>query len=100
MNNLITQKNISKVFKDYRGHNFQAIHDVTVSIQEGEFFILLGPSGCGKSTLLRIMSGLEADYTGTQTYEHGLTKQDFGFVFQQFALLPWLTIRENMILRR
>ena len=98
MNNLIVQKNISKVFKDYNCRSFQAIHEVNLSVREGEFFILLGPSGCGKSTLLRIMSGLETKYSGTQHYENGLTKEDLGFVFQQFALLPWLTIRENIAL--
>jgi ABC-type nitrate/sulfonate/bicarbonate transport system ATPase subunit len=97
MNTVITQKNISKIFKDYRGHKFQALHDINLEVQEGEFFILLGPSGCGKSTLLRIMSGLESEFTGTQMY-HNVDKKDFSFVFQQFALLPWLTVEENILL--
>lgn len=96
MNILINQKNISKTYKDFLGHKFQALHDVNLEIEEGEFFVLLGPSGCGKSTLLRIMSGLDSNFTGSQTYTEGLNKKNFGFVFQQFALLPWLTIEENI----
>ena len=96
MNILINQKNISKTYKDFLGHKFQALHDVNLNIEEGEFFVLLGPSGCGKSTLLRIMSGLDHEFTGSQVYAEGLNKNNFGFVFQQFALLPWLTVEENI----
>ena len=92
---IITQKNISKVFKDFRGRSFQALHEINLNIQEGEFFVLLGPSGCGKSTLLRIMSGLENKFSGAQFYKDNIGMKDFGFVFQQFALLPWLTVEEN-----
>lgn len=95
MHTVIEQKNISKKYKDFHGKQFQVLHKVDLSIQEGEFFVLLGPSGCGKSTLLRIMSGLDKSFTGTQTYS-GLSKDDFGFVFQQFALLPWLTVEQNI----
>jgi ABC-type nitrate/sulfonate/bicarbonate transport system ATPase subunit len=98
MPHIITQQHISKVFKDYRGHTFQALHDINISVERGEFFVLLGPSGCGKSTLLRIMSGLESEFSGEQKYHDGLTTEDLGFVFQQFALLPWLTVRENIAL--
>jgi len=96
MNILINQKNISKIYKNFLGHKLQALHEVNLDIEEGEFFVLLGPSGCGKSTLLRIMSGLDSNFTGSQTYIEGLDKKDFSFVFQQFALLPWLTIEENI----
>lgn len=95
---LIKQNNISKTFKDFRGHNFKVLKDISLEITEGEFFVFLGPSGCGKSTLLRIMSGLEKNFTGSQEYLNNLKKGDFGFVFQQFALLPWLTVEENISL--
>lgn len=98
MSTILTQKNISKTFKDFRGRSFQALHDINLNVEEGEFFILLGPSGCGKSTLLRIMSDLEPKFKGTQTYRSDVRKEDFGFVFQQFALLPWLTVEENVSL--
>ncbi len=98
MSTIITQKNISKVFKDFRGHTFQALHDINLTIEEGEFFIFLGPSGCGKSTLLRIISGLEPKFKGSQIFRDDIHKEDFSFVFQQFALLPWLTVEENIFL--
>ncbi len=96
MSTIITQKNISKIFKDFKGHKFQALHDINLTIEEGEFFILLGPSGCGKSTLLRIMSHLESDFKGTQEYRSDIRREDMAFVFQQFALLPWLTVEQNV----
>ncbi len=98
MSAIITQKNISKTFTDFHGRKFTALHDINLSINEGEFFILLGPSGCGKSTLLRIMSGLEPKFSGSQIYQNDFSMKDCGFVFQQFALLPWLTVEENVSL--
>ncbi len=88
--------NIHKVFKDAPGKVVPVIAGITLDIEEGEFFILVGASGCGKSTLLRIMSGLEKEYTGQVTYGAGLTKHDMSFVFQQFAIMPWLTVAENI----
>ena len=96
MNILISQKNITKSYQDFLGHKFQALNEVNLDIVEGEFFVLLGPSGCGKSTLLRIMSGLDSKFVGSQIYKDDLNKKNFGFVFQQFALLPWLTVEENI----
>ncbi len=96
MSILINQKNISKTYKDFHGRQFHALREVNLEVEEGDFFMLLGPSGCGKSTLLRIMSGLDSNFTGSQKYMEGLDKKEFGFVFQQFALLPWLTVEENI----
>ena len=73
-----------------------ALEGITLSIAHGELFVFLGPSGSGKSTLLRIMSGLEPSFDGTMHYGRGLSNADVSFVFQQFALLPWLTIWENI----
>lgn len=73
-----------------------ALKDINLKVNQGEFFIFLGPSGSGKSTLLRIMSGLERDYEGNVKMGDGIRKKDFSFVFQQFALLPWLTVYENV----
>ncbi len=98
MKNALTLEHVNKSFKDYHGHKLEALRDINLTIQEGEFFVLLGPSGCGKSTLLRIMSSLETGFQGKLTYDENITKNDFSFVFQGFALLPWLTVEENVSL--
>lgn len=54
----ISVKNVSMVFSDSKGNPVQALKNVSIDIQKGEFISLLGPSGCGKSTLLRIVSDL------------------------------------------
>ena len=59
---------------------------------------MVGPSGSGKSTLLRIMSGLETGFTGEVTLASGITKKDMSFVFQQYALYPWLSVFDNIAL--
>jgi ABC-type nitrate/sulfonate/bicarbonate transport system ATPase subunit len=98
MKKIVIEQNVSKSFRDYRNRKLLALHKINLDIMEGEFFVLLGPSGCGKSTLLRIMSGLDKKYTGTQQYGEGVDKNAFGFVFQQSALLPWLTVEQNISL--
>ena len=94
----ITVRNVGKIFGTTPRDRVVALHDVTCEVAQGEFFVILGPSGCGKSTLLRIMSGLDIATHGTVTYGAGLSRADIGFVFQQFALLPWLTVTENIAL--
>jgi NitT/TauT family transport system ATP-binding protein len=94
MRPLITLKNISKTF-DADGAPLEVLKDINLEIDVGEFFVFLGPSGSGKSTLLRIMSGLEKDYRGEVRLAADVGFGDFSFVFQQFALLPWLTVAEN-----
>jgi ABC-type nitrate/sulfonate/bicarbonate transport system ATPase subunit len=73
-----------------------ALDDISLEIHTGEFFVFVGPSGCGKSTLLRIASGLDTQFTGQVEYDSEIKLSDIGFVFQQFALLPWLTVAENI----
>ncbi len=92
----IELNNISKTFIDQNRHTFHALKDVDLRIKDGEFFVLLGPSGCGKSTLLRIMCGLEKKFTGTATLSPEISPNDLGFIFQQFALLPWLNVYKNV----
>lgn len=91
---IVSLKNISKTFVE-DGSKFLALDNINLEIKEGEFFIILGPSGSGKSTLLRIMSGLEKEFTGRLSYG-GINQADFSFVFQQFALLPYLTVFQNV----
>ncbi len=77
----------------------QALHDVNLSVNKGEFVCLIGASGCGKSTLLRILAGFETATSGlVSMYGMPITGPgpERGMVFQDFALFPWLTVRENI----
>ena len=77
----------------------EALRDINVIIEKGEFVCLLGASGCGKSTLLRIIAGFEQATRG-QVSVHGIDVDrpgpGRGMVFQDYALFPWLTVRENI----
>jgi NitT/TauT family transport system ATP-binding protein len=92
---IVTLKYVKKMFTDRRPHT-RAIANISLTIHQGEFFVFVGPSGCGKSTLLRLISGLDKDYEGDIRLQPGITQADMGFVFQQFALLPWLTVSQNI----
>jgi multiple sugar transport system ATP-binding protein len=81
---------------------FEAVKDMELSINDSEFMILVGPSGCGKSTALRMMAGLE-DITdgelrigGERVNELEPRERDIAMVFQNYALYPHMTVRENM----
>ncbi len=93
---ILTLNKISKTFTDKPGQALLALQHITLDIYAGEFFVFLGPSGSGKSTLLRIMSGLETAYEGRVVLDAVIWHVDISFVFQQFALLPWLTVEENV----
>src|SRR6478609_7323458 len=76
-----------------------ALKDVSLSVCSGEVVAILGPSGCGKSTLLRALVGLLKPTSG-QVLAHGRplvgVHTGISIVFQNFALYPWLTVRENV----
>jgi len=97
---LITVDHVSKRFPlpDGKGE-FTVLGDVTLSVHRGEVLALLGRSGSGKSTLLRIMSGLIRPTEG-EVRSNGLPMRganpNLAMVFQSFALLPWLTVQENV----
>lgn len=81
----------------------EVISDITVSIEPGEFFVLVGPSGCGKSTMLRMIAGLE-EITGgvlkigdVESNWLPPSKRDISMVFQNYALYPHLTVEENIV---
>lgn len=95
MKSAISLKNVTKIFSE-DGKELIALKDISLEIKQGEFFIFLGPSGSGKSTLLRIMSGLEKSFNGKVELGPDTNKSDFSFIFQQFALLPWMSVFENV----
>ena len=78
------------------------IHGVSIDIEDGEFLVLVGPSGCGKSTLLRMIAGLEdvndgEIAIGDKVVNHMAPKtRDVAMVFQNYALYPHMTVRQNM----
>ena len=84
------------------GSDVTALRDVSLSVSDGEFVVLLGPSGCGKSTLLRIVAGLEKPTTGTVAIGDRVVndvpgkQRDVAMVFQNYALYPQMTVAENM----
>lgn len=96
MSSFITVYNIQKTFIENGRRKTPALADIDLIIEEGEFFVFVGPSGSGKSTLLRIMSGLDHEYNGELHYADDLKRPEMSFVFQQFALFPWLTVEENI----
>lgn len=101
MKNKDAHVSISNLVKIYP-NGTKALHDINLEINEGEIVVLLGPSGCGKSTLLRTIGGLE-DKSGGDLYFYDkevsavpIEKRNVGFVFQNYALFPTMTVRENV----
>lgn len=92
------------VFKRYKGESRPAVDDFHLTIEEGEFLVLVGPSGCGKSTTLRMLAGLEEISSG-ELYLDGRfinyvspKDRDIAMVFQNYALYPNLSVYENIAL--
>ena len=91
-------KNISKVFPLAKGH-LTALKDINLSIQNGEFVVIVGASGCGKTTLLNLMAGFIKPSTGKillQGREIQGVNPRCGMIFQQYALFPWKTVSGNV----
>ncbi len=89
---MLKVSNVSKIF-EFENQTLTALHDVNFEVENGKFSTLIGPSGCGKSTILRIIAGLEKSTTGVLTWE---VQPKIGFVFQSFALFPYLSVKENI----
>src|SRR5665213_1846904 len=100
----VTLQNISKVYDDVdkeRGRK-KAVDDISFSVKDKEFMVIVGPSGCGKSTLLRMIAGLEDITEGTLSIDgkrmNDLSPRDrdIAMVFQNYALYPHMTVYDNM----
>ena len=94
----IELEGVTKVFDD----GYEAVKDMNLDISDGEFMILVGPSGCGKSTALRMIAGLEdisageLKIDGEEVNDRSPKDRDIAMVFQNYALYPHMTVRENM----
>ncbi len=100
MNALIEVKNVTKIYKHTSGDRV-AVKNLSFDLKAGEFLAILGPSGCGKTTLMRMICGLEQPDEGEIFYK-GIPRTEpstsITMVFQNYALLPWKTARENITL--
>lgn len=107
MGNFVTLEHISKVYK--MGEiEIRAADDINFSIEKGEFVVIVGPSGAGKTTVLNILGGMDTATSGTLTVDGqditsynekqltGYRREDIGFVFQFYNLVPNLTALENV----
>ena len=95
---IIEIKHVSKQYR-LQQQSIQALSGANLTIRKGEFICLIGASGCGKSTLLRIMAGFEPPSAGEALmWGKPIAGPDpsRGMVFQDYALFPWLTVRENI----
>src|SRR5256885_951612 len=94
----IQLQDVTKRYPD----GFEAVKHMDLEIPDGEFMILVGPSGCGKSTALRMIAGLEDITDGELRIGDQIVNQiaprdrDIAMVFQNYALYPHMTVRENM----
>lgn len=106
---MIELTNINKYYRQ-GDHRFHVLHDINLTVDQGEFVAIIGESGSGKSTLINIIGFLDDDFTGTYFYEgqpiHDYTRKQFsrlrnqnvGFVFQNFKLIRETTVAENVAL--
>ena len=94
----LTVSELNKVFSARQG-DVTALKDVSFSVRESEFAVIVGPSGCGKSTLINIVGGLEDKTSGSvmiSGHEISGPGADRGMVFQSYSLFPWLTVQKNV----
>lgn len=96
---MIEVAGLNKSFTGQDGSTIQAISELDMSVRDNEFLTLLGPSGCGKTTLLKMMAGLITPDSGTIAIGGEQVRgpgPDRSMVFQNFALLPWATVLDNV----
>ncbi len=110
MDSLVSFTSVSKVYGDGGPGAVRALDDVTVAVPRGGFTAVMGPSGSGKSTFMNVAAGLD-DVTAGEVHVAGhplhrlddrartlLRREQVGFVFQSFNLVPTLDVRENVLL--
>jgi len=101
MSVFVAVDNIDKVFTLSGGGEYIALKGINLEIKKGEFISLIGHSGCGKSTLLNMIAGLDLPTEGIVSLEGKKVKEpgpERMVIFQNYSLLPWLTVRQNIAL--
>jgi multiple sugar transport system ATP-binding protein len=94
----IALHNVTKTFPN----GYLAVRDLSLTIDDGEFIVLVGPSGCGKTTLLRLIAGLEQvtagqiEIGGQDVTDRPPRRRDVAMVFQSYALYPHMNVRQNL----
>ena len=98
---MIELRDVSKVYPTRNKGAVRALTGLDLRVEDGEFVTLVGPSGCGKSTILKLVSGLLAPSGGRVLIDGEPVsgpRREMGFVFQTPVLLPWRTVRDNVLL--
>lgn len=98
---VITIQHVDKIFTSNDGSTVQALKDINLEVQSGEFISFIGPSGCGKSTLLRLIANLIEPTDGSITVNghsprEARLKRQYGFIFQNATLYEWRTVLKNV----
>ena len=108
MSNMVTIDHVSKVYR-VGGQDFTALHDISLEIDEGAFMSFVGPSGSGKTTILNLMGGLDQPTSGEILFKDrplsqmdrdelaAFRRENVGFIFQSYNLLPVYTVYENVL---
>lgn len=103
MNPVVTFEHVTKIFEHQGSPSVRAVHDLSLSVSQGEIFTLVGPDGAGKSTILRMMCGVLKPSQGTITVvgldmkrNRDEIKHHIGYLSQRFTLYPDLTVSENI----
>lgn len=90
---------VNRIYLDASGNKIEALRDVNLTVNPGEFISFIGPSGCGKTTLMRLIAGLDKPQSGELFINDEKiedTHYERGYVFQQANLFPWETIENNI----